>query len=259
MAPMGGLRRIDPAGRERALVVGDLHGDLESFQRIEEAFDPDRDLIVFLGDYADRGDRGVEVIEGVHGLLERHGDSVIALKGNHEDYRDGLPRFSPCDLIEEADWKRGGWERYYGSFLRGFLDKLHLAALLRNVLFVHGGISSKIGSLGDLDRPTPGIEEDLMWSDPYDGLGEAPNPRGAGVLFGEDVSERVCGALGISYIVRSHEPMKALEGPFIEHRGRVATISSTRVYGGVPFILALPIDGLPGSGEGLARYKIALL
>jgi predicted phosphodiesterase len=258
MTAMGRLKRIDPAGRERVLVVGDLHGDLESFQRVERIFEPGRDLIIFLGDYADRGDRGVEVIEGVDGLLRRYGDSVTALKGNHEDYRDGLPYFSPCDLIDEADWKRGGWRLYYDSFLRGFLDRLHLAAILQNVLFVHGGISSKVGSLGDLDRPPPLVEEDLMWSDPYDGLGEVPNPRGAGVLFGEDVSERVCKALGISYIVRSHEPMKAISDPFIEHRGRIATISSTGVYGGAPFILALPVGGLPEGGEGLAEYRIAL-
>ncbi len=254
----GRLRRIDPTGRDRVLVVGDLHGDLDSLRRIEGIFDPDRDLLIFLGDYADRGDRGIEVIEGVGELLDAHRDSVTALKGNHEDYRDGLPCFSPCDLMGEAEWKRGGWREYYDSFLRGFLQRLQLAALLGGALFVHGGVSSRIGSLEDLDRPTPTVEEDVLWSDPCEGEGEFPNPRGAGVLFGEDVSERVCRALGIGYIVRSHEPMKALDGPFIEHRGRVVTISSTNVYGGAPFALALPIGDMPASGEGLAKYKIAL-
>lgn len=257
--PKGGrLRRIDAAGKDRAIIVGDLHGDLESLRRIEEIFDPDRDLLIFLGDYADRGDRGIEVIEGIDALLDRCGDSVTALKGNHEDYRDGLPYFSPCDLMEEAEWKRGGWREYYDSFLRDFIQRLHLAALLGNALFVHGGISSKIGSANDLDRPTQPVEEDVLWSDPCDGEGEFPNPRGAGVLFGEDVSERVCGALGIGYIVRSHEPMKALDGPFVEHGGRVVTISSTGVYGGEPFALALPAGDLPESGDGLIKYKIPL-
>ncbi|MEM2491884.1 MAG: hypothetical protein QXG96_06845, partial [Candidatus Bathyarchaeia archaeon] len=67
-----------------------------------------------------------------------------------------------------------------------------------------------------------------------------------------------CGALGIGYIVRSHEPMKALDGPFVEHGGRVVTISSTGVYGGEPFALALPAGDMPESGEGLIKYKIPL-
>ena len=49
----------------------------------------------FIGDYADRGDEGVEVIERIFHLLRMYPDRVIALKGNHEVYTDqGQPRFS---------------------------------------------------------------------------------------------------------------------------------------------------------------------
>jgi hypothetical protein len=43
---------------------------------------------VFLGDYADRGISGTEVLEGVSRLLDRNRENVVLLKGNHEDYTE---------------------------------------------------------------------------------------------------------------------------------------------------------------------------
>ncbi|MEM0083824.1 MAG: metallophosphoesterase family protein [Candidatus Methanomethylicia archaeon] len=255
---MGRLKVIDRGDFERIIVVGDIHGDYESFKRIRELFNPDRDLIVFLGDYADRGDMGIEVIEGIYELIEMYGDRIIALKGNHEDYRNGEPYFQPCTLIWEADLKRGGWINYYNSFLTKFFAKLFLAAIYRNILFVHGGISSKIGSIKDLENPSYEVEEDVLWSDPYEEEGEIPNYRGAGILFGPDISRRICKILNVDYIVRSHEPRKAFRGPFIEHEGRIVTISSTRIYGGIPFIIAIPSVETPRNGYELKNYVIKL-
>jgi len=38
---------------------------------------------------------------------------------------------------------------------------------------------------------------ELLWSDPFEGKGELPNPRRLGTLFGEDVTEKVLKALGV--------------------------------------------------------------
>lgn len=253
------LKIIDPKNKERILVVGDLHGDFESFQKIQKIFNPNKDLLIFLGDYADRGNKGIEVIESINKLFEKYKDEVVALKGNHEDYRNGMPFFSPCNLIEEAELKRGGWKNYYESFLKDFFNKLYIAAVFQKILFVHGGISSRINSLEDLKHPTPEVEEDVLWSDPYEEIGEIPSFRGAGVLFGENISEKVCNSLGINFIIRSHEPMKAIVDPYVEHKGRIVTISSTKVYGGNPFILGLPINNLPENGYEVIKYKISLV
>jgi len=254
----GKLKIMDCRGASRIIVVGDIHGDYEAFRGVVKLFNPDRDVIVFLGDYADRGDMGVEVIEGVNDLMENYGDRVVALKGNHEDYRDGEPYFQPCTLIYEADVKRGGWSNYYNSFLKRFIGRLPIAALYDGILFVHGGISSKIRSLKDLEDPAPEVEEDVLWSDPWGGFGEHPNFRGAGILFGVDVSESVCRALNVNYIVRSHEPRKALDGPYVEHDGRVVTVSTTRIYGGRPFILSIPTENTPKNGYELMNYVVMI-
>jgi len=230
---------------ENILVVGDLHGDFETFKKIVEIFKKkfeknEKICLLFLGDYADRGNFGVEIIEGIIDLRKKYPKNVIALKGNHEDYDDlGNPKFRPCDLIYEVAEKRGIWRDYFESILKNFFKSLPMATIFDEILFVHGGISSKIKEPSDLINPTESVEEDILWSDPFEGLGEYPNPRGAGVLFGRDISEKVLKSLSLEKLVRSHQPQKAMNGIFREHEGKVITINSTIAYGGTPIILEI--------------------
>ena len=59
------LSRPELSQASRLLVAGDIHGDYETFFQIRDLFDPERDYLIFLGDYADRGPRGIEVVDGV--------------------------------------------------------------------------------------------------------------------------------------------------------------------------------------------------
>ena len=235
---------------ENIFVVGDLHGDFDVFEKIVEMFEDEiktekKICLIFLGDYADRGDFGVEIIEGIINLRKRYPKNVVALKGNHEDYDDfGKPKFRPCDLIYEVVEKRGVWRDYFMSILRDFFKSLPIASIYDKFLFVHGGISSKIKRADDLINPTEDIEEDVLWSDPFDGFGEYPNPRGAGVLFGKDISEKVLKSLSVEKLIRSHQPQKASNGILEEQDGKVITINSTRVYGGKPIVLEISHDKL---------------
>lgn len=208
--------------------VGDLHGDYGSFRKALAL--PGREegsLLLFLGDYADRGPQGVEIITELSGLLDGRSD-IVALKGNHEDYRDGSPVFSPSDLPREAEAKYGSWSRFYKEVMEGFLDKLHIAAAVGRVLFVHAGVSEAIRSIEDLAKEEN--EADVLWSDPSEAPGEHFNPRGAGVAFGEDVTRKVLSSLGLDLLVRSHEPRKAARGPHLEHGGKVVTTNACTSY-----------------------------
>jgi serine/threonine-protein phosphatase 2B catalytic subunit len=170
---------------KRLLIVGDLHGDYSALKDIIYFFDPAEDGMIFLGDYADRGEFGIEVIETVRSLLMNYPNKVVALKGNHEDYTSqGRPTFFPCNLIEEVRIKRGSWQKYFVNSLKPFFKKLYLSAILPGeILFVHGGISSKIEDYNDLKNPSRDIEKDILWSDPFEGCGEYPNRRGIGIEF----------------------------------------------------------------------------
>jgi Icc-related predicted phosphoesterase len=221
-------------------VVGDLHGDLESFEKIlANRKKEENNYIIFLGDYADRGEKGVEIIEKLIEL--KNNENVVLLKGNHEDYDSrGDPKFSPCTLIDEVQCKRGFWRSYFSKKLEPFFDGLYLAAIADKILFVHGGISSSIKSLDDLKHPELS-GEDILWSDPdkTGRKGEYCNRRGAGVEFGEDVTEKVLNNIGVSLLVRSHQPRLASNGPNLTQK-KVVTISSTNVYGGMPHYLEIP-------------------
>lgn len=230
---------IEPQTYGRVGVVGDLHGDYKTLQGMLKIVDLDADLLVFLGDYADRGPDGVEVIRTIKALTQQHPKNVVPLMGNHEDYTaNGVPNFNPCTLIGEAEVKTGSWGLYFLNELKPFIDNLSLCALIPgNALFVHGGVSSKISSLEDLKEPSEELRADLLWSDPKEDDGEDPNwSRGAGVEYGADVSASVCHALGVQRIIRSHQPQLAASMPRLMHDGRVVTVNATSVYGGEPFV-----------------------
>jgi len=228
---------------ENLIVVGDLHGDLESLNKILIIWKKEKNnYIIFLGDYADRGNNGLEIIEKVMKL--KNNENVILLKGNHEDYdEDGNPLFRPCNLIREVESKRGYWNSYFSNQLEPFFKNLYLSAIAeKDILFVHGGISSKIKNLEDLRHPNREVEMDIIWSDPepFENKGEWPNSRGAGVEFGLDVTEKILNELNVNLIIRSHQPNLATGGPNFKHKDKIITISSTSVYGGKPHCLEIP-------------------
>ena len=232
-------------------VVGDLHGDLATLKNILKKVDVEKAVIVFLGDYADRGECGVEVYETILTLRRNFPSKVIMLKGNHECYlRVGdelIPTFSPCTFIDELKKKyRTGWKTKLDEFY-SLWASLPLSVIVnRKFLLLHGGVSKRIKGIEDLKHPTAEIEEDILWSDPCEMNGEYPNPRGAGILFGPDVSKKVCDVLKVKTIIRSHQPHlpEVIKNGYAwHHNGRVLTISSTSVYGGISVYVRI-YDGM---------------
>ena len=71
----------------RTVAIGDIHGDLESFERLLTRLPPldSEDTVVFLGDFIDRGAYSAEVVERARKMAEQGPAKVIALRGNHED------------------------------------------------------------------------------------------------------------------------------------------------------------------------------
>lgn len=243
------LAEIDADLPGRIIVFGDIHGNLDVLRAGLDRADDD-DLVIFLGDYADRGDEGVEVIETIDKLLDDESHRFLALKGNHEDYLpDGSPTFMPADLPRETTEKRGNWRTYFPRFTN-FVDKLHLSAILPGyALFVHGGITAGIDGKEDLMEPATNIRQALLWSDPSGTDGERPNRRGIGTEFGSDVTEYTLEKLDVRHIIRSHEPRKAIHGPVCEQDERIVTLNSTNVYGGDPFVLIIDPEDPPHTQE----------
>jgi serine/threonine protein phosphatase 1 len=143
----------------RTLVISDIHGCLEQFNRLLELvkYDSSEDTLVLLGDYVDRGPASKESVEAVMALVKDKG--VIALKGNHDQ------RF--VDILENNDteielrfMQHGGVQtlqsycgaeqltleakesirKEYASHI-AFLDSLPLYHEDEHHIYVHAGLS----------------------------------------------------------------------------------------------------------------------
>lgn len=68
---------------EQIFAIGDIHGEFKRLESLLESWKPDTQLLIFTGDYVDRGPQSRQVIERVRSLCERYG--AIAIGGNHEE------------------------------------------------------------------------------------------------------------------------------------------------------------------------------
>ncbi len=73
-------------GYSRVLAIGDVHGMYEKLIKLMEKirFNPDEDLLIFLGDYIDRGPDPGRCLQYIFALQQQYPDVVVCLMGNHE-------------------------------------------------------------------------------------------------------------------------------------------------------------------------------
>ena len=233
---VGSLKELPAEGE--AIVVGDLHGDLETLAEIlnvsgfvQKAQHGQPSVLIFLGDYGDRGLLSPEVYFVVMTLKTSFPESVILLRGNHEGPDDLLA--SPHDLPMHLHNKFGERSTEAYTKLKQLFSQLYTAVTIgESYILLHGGVPSQAKSADDLayahlKHPKESHLEEILWSDPEESLkGTHPSPRGAGKLFGQDVTERFLKMMNVSILIRGHEPADA--GFKINHAGRILTIFSRK-------------------------------
>lgn len=230
----GRLVKLDAAGE--AVVVGDLHGDLESLTSIlhrsgftQRMAKNKEAVMIFLGDYGDRGTCSAEVYYALLRLKLAFPEQVILLRGNHEGPVDLMASPHDLPLQFQRRFKAKGELAY--SKTSELWAYLYNAVLVEGrYLLVHGGLPSALNSEDELARahemhPMQEFLEELLWSDPDDVVKDvASSPRGVGKLFGKSVTERVLAKLKVKVLIRGHEPCR--EGFRINHEGKVLTLFS---------------------------------
>jgi serine/threonine protein phosphatase 1 len=151
----------------KTFIIGDIHGCLGMLKRLMDriAWSKDRDALIFLGDYIDRGEDPKGVVDYILGL--RAGSSrVECLKGNHEamflDFLSGKNR--------EMFLANRGWKTLesYGTYdpladessippvHLAFYQSLRLYIELDEYYVVHAGFRPGLA----IEEQT---EEDLIW------------------------------------------------------------------------------------------------
>ncbi len=233
---LGRLVKLNSAGS--ALIVGDLHGDLESLidifneskflKRLDQTDDA---VLIFLGDYGDRGSYSAEVYYTVLKLKLLYPKQVVLMRGNHEGPDDLM--VDPHDIPSQFQIRFAEkWVETYAGIRKLFACLYNAVVVEERYLMIHGGLPPKIEKIEDLayahlTHPKQNFLEDMLWSDPNEMVKETcASPRGAGKLFGENVTRRVLERLDVKILIRGHEPCQ--EGFKIDHNGKVLTLFSRK-------------------------------
>jgi serine/threonine protein phosphatase 1 len=186
----------------RTIAIGDIHGCQTALAKLLEELDPrPEDLLIFLGDYIDRGPASRAVIDL---LIQRSGKSpCVFLRGNHEvmileGRRDPLKAsmwqsYGGLDMLEsyggafEKDWSMKIPDAHW-KFLQGTVRAHEDAKNIYVHAFLHADLDVK-------DQP----DALIMWNY-FDGI--RPHKSGKRVICGHTPqSSRMIKDLGYAVCV----------------------------------------------------------
>ena len=192
-------RLIRLPGKGKAVFVGDTHGDFDATTNIFRLFFKEGYILVFLGDYVDRGDEALENLEFLLKKKSEAPEQVFLLAGNHEGHCS-LP-FSPADFWESLAPKE---YEYFSEICKLF----SFAAVTQNGLFAVHGATPDLASLDEIDTVQLCSEHwmQLTWGDFIEQPGEFLGDQRGRPAYGEDYFNRTMKHLGLHVLIRSHQP-----------------------------------------------------
>ncbi|KAL7639971.1 UNVERIFIED_CONTAM: hypothetical protein RMT77_009385 [Armadillidium vulgare] len=215
-------------------VCGDTHGQhYDLMELFKIAGEPPDVNFLFLGDYVDRGRYSVAVVSLLLALKVKYSNRITLLRGNHES-RQTTQVYGFYDECFALYGDHSAWSIFMDAF-----DYLPVCALIdNNRLCMHGGLSPSFSTIDEIralfrfgEIPHDGPISDIVWSDPSDrkrDLGFQNSPRGAGCMWGIDVSKHFTEANDIGTITRAHQVVN--EGISLCHNRLVVTIFSAPNY-----------------------------
>lgn len=221
------------------VVVGDIHGDMESLLTImrdvnfQKFLSDANNKMIFLGDYIDRGSNSVGVLRTVFYLKREYPNSVILLCGNHEaiDKYYCATHTLPNELSRRFEEMSG---TIYGKLFSLFRLLPKVVIIKDHLLLIHGGIPTCVSedafygavSGENIDEK---VAEELLWNDPRsdipNNLDWVESRRGFGRHFGKNISKKYLASTRTKVLVRSHEPCHGFK---IDHDGMVLTLFSNK-------------------------------
>lgn len=196
-AAQGRLIELSSCGR--AVFVGDTHGDYEASQAVVERYLDSETILVFLGDYVDRG---AQSLENILFLLEqklKHPENIFLLQGNHEGWK--YTEFSPADFWYELDEERR----------EHFAEALALLPLVtatpNGVLATHAGLPD-VQTLGEINQIEFGSTQwrAITWGDWQEVPGYYLGDWGSRPQYGEAYFREIMRRLDKKILIRGHQP-----------------------------------------------------
>ena len=227
---------------ENLVVVGDIHGDFFTLKKIIERVDftnflkSESNLLIFLGDYIDRGEYSLEVLLAICILKNSYPNSVFMLRGNHESYIH-FP-FSSYDFYTRLADKFGKpIDSFYTCHILPFFESLSLICEINGFsILTHGGLPVTENPNFFMDYrfhlsnalKDKLLLEEILWNDPRDLPYDKEwlfSKRGIGKYFGIRVTNRWLSNTGCKFLIRGHEPCMGYK---LTHENKILTIFSSK-------------------------------
>ncbi len=227
---------------QNAIIIGDIHGDIDTFRRIFSQYPPKDYTYLLLGDYVDRGKHSVELLALLLANKIIYKDKFIMLRGDHESTGISHQTF-PFEVDEFLNDGGRIAERIYGELF----PQLPLAVVLnKDIFLVHGGIPVNASSnyrislesmkgvgkhynLGD-----DSIANQMVWNDFSENKEDRDNRRGEGIgMVGKDSVNSFLNDNGMKLIIRGHQHAN---GGYNADKTVLTLLTGTAYPGDVPTI-----------------------
>lgn len=226
--------------------IGDLHSDTKSLLRILElteffeSVNNQQVKLIFLGDYVDRGENHLKIIEMLFTLKKLYPDKIILLMGNHDigHIEDGQVTLYLKKTEEEKDYfyhhlntlyeKHESFSDQLLSKFLEVLNTLNVAAFIKThskiIQAVHGGIVRPLDSFDYIESIEDFTNESLdphghrnrdclLWSDPSIQHKQPLITKKRFKFYAEDY-RLYQATFGIDLLIRGHQ---AMEDGFMSH------------------------------------------
>ncbi|XP_031265826.1 serine/threonine-protein phosphatase PP1-like [Pistacia vera] len=212
-------------------VQSDIHGQFSDLLRVFEngGYLPIANYL-FLGDYVDRGEQGIETMCLLLAYKIKYPEKIFLLRGNHECASTNIN----YGFYEECK-KRFNVKLWY-TFIECFNCLPVVTIVGEKIFYVHGGISPKLKNLDQIRKIQRPVDEP---SEGIQGWGEN-RTRNISVIFGADKVieflqkhdlDLICRPDNSTQWILAHE----LVGAFLTHCGFSSITES--LYFGHPLVL----------------------
>lgn len=194
------LRLIEVKKANKIIFIGDTHGDFEASKRIVKNYLKPGNVLVFLGDYVDRGPFSRGNLDFLLKTKQRFLGQIHLLMGNHEGQR--IQSLSPTDFwdgLEKSDYEK------YASIVESF----PFVFMSEKIIALHG-VLPDVKNLEEINNIELGSEEweQICWGDFKEESGNylRDDPFTSRPQFGLDWFNEMMARFNKNVLIRAHQP-----------------------------------------------------